>query len=111
MMQEKPATPRVLRAVELRDAALKVIRAIGIDGGGPIGIEAESLGIKIAARKWPPKLHHQLLTYGLDVWTPKAKVLNINWDDDGRIVLITFKRGEWEARLLSAPFVGSRTTH
>jgi len=41
------------------------------------------------------------LPYGLDVWAPK-KVLNIEWDDKGAVVLVAFRTGEWEAELIAA---------
>jgi hypothetical protein len=40
------------------------------------------------------------LPYGLDVWR-EAKVLGIDWSDDGRVSVITFERGAWEDELLS----------
>jgi hypothetical protein len=38
------------------------------------------------------------MPYGLDIWAHQ-KVMNLEWDDDGSVELITFKRGEWEAQL------------
>jgi hypothetical protein len=38
------------------------------------------------------------LPYGLDVWTPK-KVLNIEWDDKGNVVLVSLRPGAWETEL------------
>lgn len=42
----------------------------------------------------PPKN----LPYGLDIWAPK-KVLNIEWDDHGKVDLVSFKPGAWESEL------------
>jgi hypothetical protein len=41
------------------------------------------------------------LPYGLDIWAPK-KVLNIEWNDRGKIELVSFRPGEWEAELIAA---------
>jgi hypothetical protein len=43
----------------------------------------------------------QSLPYGLDLWAPK-KVLNVEWDDQGNVALIGFRRGEWEEELIAA---------
>jgi hypothetical protein len=42
------------------------------------------------------------LPYGLDVWVSKKKVMNIEWADDGRVELISFKPGDWQQRLAAA---------
>ena len=39
------------------------------------------------------------LSYGLDIWCP-AKVLNIEWDDKGRIDVRSYRPGDWEHRLM-----------
>ena len=39
------------------------------------------------------------LPYGLDVWAPK-KVLNIEWDDKGKVALVSLQRGTWELELI-----------
>jgi hypothetical protein len=40
----------------------------------------------------------EVLPYGLDVWHGK-KVLSLEWADDGRARVISFKRGDWEEEL------------
>jgi hypothetical protein len=35
----------------------------------------------------------------LDINAPR-KVLNIEWDDDGYVEVVSYKRGDWEASLL-----------
>jgi hypothetical protein len=37
----------------------------------------------------------------LSIWAkaPSRKVLNVTWDDDGKIELITYEPGEWEEHL------------
>ena len=42
-----------------------------------------------------------LAGYGLDIWAPK-KVLNIEWEESGDVVLVSFRRGEWEFELIEA---------
>ena len=44
-----------------------------------------------------PKLR---LLYGLDIWGTQGKVLNIMWDYNNHVELRSFKRGEWEEKLL-----------
>ena len=43
--------------------------------------------------------------YGLDVWAygpgRRGKVLNMEWSDGGELTLRSFRRGEWEAEVLS----------
>ncbi len=43
------------------------------------------------------------LGYGLDIWDRSGvgKVLNIEWDDSGTIELVSFRRGDWEKKVLS----------
>lgn len=36
------------------------------------------------------------LPYGLDIWDTAGKVLNIEWDRDGTVRLIKFRRGVWQ---------------
>jgi hypothetical protein len=43
------------------------------------------------------------LPHELSVWSkaPPEKVLDVTWDEAGKLELITYKPGEWEARLAS----------
>jgi hypothetical protein len=34
------------------------------------------------------------LPYGLDIWFKRKKVLNIEWDDHDRVLLVSYKSGE-----------------
>jgi hypothetical protein len=43
----------------------------------------------------------QNLPYGLDVWAPK-KVLNIEWDDKGNVVLVSLHPGGWQTELIKS---------
>jgi hypothetical protein len=40
------------------------------------------------------------LPYGLDIWHGK-KVFGIDWDDGREVEVRSFRRGEWEQRLLA----------
>jgi hypothetical protein len=40
------------------------------------------------------------LPYGIDIWDTKGKVLNIEWDHDNNVKLVSFKRGNWEQKVL-----------
>ena len=40
------------------------------------------------------------LPYGLDIWSTQGKVLNIEWDHNNHVELVSFKRGEWEEKML-----------
>lgn len=41
------------------------------------------------------------LPYGLNVWLEGKKVLNLEWDEDGAVELISYKYGDWEILLAS----------
>jgi hypothetical protein len=42
------------------------------------------------------------LPYGLDIWFAHKKVLNVEWNDEGLIKIISYRPGEWEDQL--SPF-------
>jgi hypothetical protein len=105
------------RALQLRDIALDIVRQRGSleptgDGGlrllvfrdGDLGIALRTPfqrppPVPEAMKYWAAMTgRHVDLPYGLDVWFPK-KVLNVEWADDGRAVIVCFRRGEWERRL------------
>jgi hypothetical protein len=44
----------------------------------------------------------QNLPYGLDIWFAHKKVLNVEWNDEGLIEIISYRPGEWEDQL--SPF-------
>jgi len=49
------------------------------------------------------------LPYGVDLyWPGQGKVLNVQWDDDGNLDLVSFHRGEWEQESFG---VGSGNIH
>lgn len=41
------------------------------------------------------------LGYGMDVHAPGGKLMNIEWEPDGRVELVGFRGGDWEAELLA----------
>jgi len=124
----KSGTLWVLRALELRDAALKIVRCSGT--WDDINVDPArlpnmrlldaSLGNLRISHRIPfqrlPELHARLkhvadrdglimpenLPYGLDVWALKEKVLDIEWDDSGSVELVTLRRGPWETGLIAA---------
>lgn len=96
----------------MRDAALYLVRAKGklgpfwqdadwpvlqhIDGGWMIAYRGPELGGKTPTAEW---------RFNLNIWQCDApwrgKVLNIAWQEDGTVRLISFRRGDWEAQLLA----------
>jgi hypothetical protein len=42
----------------------------------------------------------EVLPYGIDIWHEK-KVFSLEWADDGRASITSFKRGPWEAEFLA----------
>jgi hypothetical protein len=42
------------------------------------------------------------LGYLLDVWGDGGKMLNVHWDDDGNMEIVSFKHGNWEEEILHA---------
>jgi hypothetical protein len=39
------------------------------------------------------------MPYGLNVWAPN-KVLNMEWDAQGNVMLVSLRSGAWEAELI-----------
>jgi hypothetical protein len=98
------------RAVQLRDLALRVIKARGTwpsFGGGPrlltfndVGLSGLSISYRTPFQRLPPppeflkylaardgKTASKNLPYGLDVWQDR-KVLNVEWSDNGRVDVV-----------------------
>jgi hypothetical protein len=65
---------------------------------------AAKIGASVDEAKYAATLHGvklpEALPYGLDVWHGK-KVFSLEWSDDGRSRVISFKRGPWEEELLA----------
>ena len=115
----KKRTSRLDAAINIRDAALKKVKNEGQFEGtnaGPLlvwrGDELE-ISHHTPFQKFPPPDEDFLrkcyaagvdpeinLPYGLDIWDMKGKVLNIEWDHENRVELRSFKRGEWEDKVL-----------
>jgi hypothetical protein len=114
-------TSRMQRAIELRDAALNLVRAHGrwesaknISGKY---LFAEIDGLRIlhttpfTRLPEPPEAIKYMaalsgrpmnLPYSLDVWAPgSGKVFFIKWDGKAQFNLVNFRRGGWEDVLLS----------
>jgi hypothetical protein len=111
---------RLGRALRLRDIALAIVRRQGTwKRAGKVNLLMASHGTISIGYRTPfqrlPDANNQLkymaaqlgrrapqnLPYGLDIWAPK-KVLNVEWDDQGNVVLVSFRPGEWEAELAAA---------
>jgi hypothetical protein len=104
------------RAIQLRDLALQVIQTSGSwsSSGEVKALKYRGDDLSILYRtpfqRLPETPDHikymgaflgvdtQNLPYGLDIWSLR-KVLNIEWDDKGRVILVSYKRGEWEKKL------------
>ncbi len=112
---------RTARALAIRDHLLPLIRAQGamkeIGGSGLRSVTWEVGGFGFTLRSpftpWPgtsppgsyaAALAKQragpVLPWGLDVWHDRA-VLSLRWDDAGRVEVIRFNRGPWEAEALA----------
>jgi hypothetical protein len=113
---------KLARALLLRDAALAVLRRMGVwetipvRGARDIKVLSARIGslqisYRIPFQQTPQPsdavkycaAQHGLtvprnLPYGLDVWAPN-KVLNIEWDDKGNYAIVSFRPGAWEVEL------------
>jgi hypothetical protein len=107
------------RAIELLEMALPVVKALGAwqrIEGGPNLLDFRTGSLIIAYRspfqKPPPPsaelirksvtfgvLPGKNLPHGLDIWAPPRKVLNIEWSDDGDMLIVGYKAGPWEQEL------------
>ena len=106
-------------AISIRDASLKKLKKDGqfestnvgpllVWRGDELEISHHTLYPKyptpceVASRKYyeasvDPKLRR---LNGLDIWGTQGKVLNIMWDHNNHVELVSFKRGEWEEEVL-----------
>ena len=86
---------RLARAIALRDAALKILRERGeVEVGSYSRTTARVDNYEFAS--WSPR-HGQ---HGVDIWAPN-KVLNLMWEDDGSVEIVSFRRGTWEETILN----------
>ena len=44
----------------------------------------------------------QKFPFGLDIWSARKKVLNVEWNDEDAIQITTYRPGNWERALESA---------
>ncbi len=114
-------TPKRLKALRLRNAALSKVRAEGKFQETNIGhvLSWSGNGLAICLRTpfnslppVPDAVSYEASLrgvsvgnrpYGLDIWEPKGvgKVLNIEWSDNDEVDLVTFRRGDWEAKVIA----------
>jgi hypothetical protein len=125
----KRTTRRMLRALELRAVALNLVRAHGRWESAKNLVDCKFLFAEMGGFKIlhstpfmrlpePPDWFKYgralagrpaMLPYGLNIWADGGgKVLFLEWDDKGPVNLVSFRRGEWEAALLSLTQVADR---
>ena len=112
---------KIARAIALRDAALIAVKRAGTweAGSSQIKLLTAHVGTLLISYRTPfqrlPEAPEQMKyfaaqhgkpspeswPYGLDVWAPK-KVMCIEWDDQGNVLLLSLRHGEWEAELIEA---------
>ena len=114
-------TERTTQALAIRDLLLPMIRVHGamqeVSGmvGRPVVWKAGDFTCTLRSpfTPWPAKVaiasyDHALsrqrakpdLPWGLDVWHGR-KVLSLQWNDAGRVEVVSFTRGPWEAEALA----------
>jgi hypothetical protein len=120
--KRKPMNAKLARAIALRDAALAIVKAQGTSEiVSNMKLTTARIGdLQILYRSGP--IGSQRLPYGLDLWAPKTvvtfkendegdvhlgvdtsrvlKVLNIEWNDQGRVQLVNYRAGDWELLFL-----------
>jgi hypothetical protein len=103
---------KLTRALALRDAALLVVKRRGewekvkvAKRAGPGSGDMKFLSVHIGNLSISYRPSFQRvdvpLPYGLDVWVPSKKVMNIGWDAQGNIDLVSLRPGAWEAELIA----------
>lgn len=113
----RPRTKRGVRIPELREAALRILQVLG-KWSSELPVFKATVG-NFNVLFTPHHILHQrtkvreeikyleLLTgvgcgnlqYGIDIWRG-PKVLNIEWDEGGSILVRSFRRGDWEEEFL-----------
>jgi len=116
---KKKRVSRLDTAICIRDAALEKVKKEGQFEDTNVGPLLVWKGDEFAIshhtpfQKFPPPGEDFLrkcyaagvdptnnLPYGLDIWDTKGKVLNIEWHNNNHVELVSFKRGEWEEKIL-----------
>ena len=110
---------RLDAALRVRDAALMKMRVEGLWEVTNIGrvLMWKQMGLRMVFRtpfnKLPQIPEHIKylaaetgrspinLNYGLDIWFNDKNVLKIEWDDSERVRLTSFRRGDWERKVLA----------
>lgn len=111
---------KAVRIKAIRDAALAIVRlhgewerihnfphpVLGYENEGfkllyrtpfqpiPVSNKATSQGIAPSTQRAMYK------AYGLDIWFGK-KVLSVQWDQEDEVEVISYRKGEWEEKLLA----------
>ena len=112
---------RTARALAIRGHLLPLIQAHGFmleaDGGSLRMVTWRAGRFRFGLRRpftpWPgtappgsyaaalaKQRADPVLPWGLDVWHDR-KVLGLRWDDAGRVEVLSFDRGPWEAEALA----------
>ncbi len=110
---------RLEASLRLRDVALNKLRSEGSFEDTNIGPyltwagKGLEMGLRTPFQRLPPVPEaikyfaaktgdgSVNLSYGLDIWDKTRKVLNIEWNDPGEVLLVSFRRGDWEQKILS----------
>lgn len=114
-MPVRMSADRLARVRAARDRALEIARTSGRQNGdGEVWANAEDF---LVVHRTPfskplpePRASNYLeaqllqrfvpaLPYTMDVWYQHKKVMNVSWDSDDRIRLISFRPGAWEEKL------------
>jgi hypothetical protein len=99
-------TPKQKRAIEIRDAALRIMRQ---DASPDTPHRKQGLvytwdwrqgNIWISRRTWPHPDDAALVASAIEIWIDNRKVMNIEWTRDAWEI-VTFRRGDWENQILS----------
>jgi hypothetical protein len=94
---------RKQRAIQLRDLALFAIKTGGAQTCAAINLamreRPNDLYIHYRTVPYlPASVLSRNLPYGLNIWSGN-KVLNIEWSDDGRTDVVSYRPGPWEREL------------
>jgi hypothetical protein len=118
----KVSAERLMRIRAARDHALQIIKNTGRwETFGPLKMLMAEMDDLMLAHRTPfsplpdreatcPSYQHALaeqaaapdLPYAIDVWFKHKKVLFVQWDQNDELQVISFRPGEWDARLAAA---------
>lgn len=121
MSREAKNSPKDRRAILIRDAAKEIVAHEGawLEGEArrrKVRIRSASFnGIQILLTTPFQRLYvipdemryHAALTgfqpnrpYGIDIFVQWHKMFNVEWDEDNRVLIVCFRRGQWEDDVL-----------